>query len=140
MKTPLSVTLPDLLLLKWVKMFSFEKLEVYKKAFETNKMVYHLLQGNNTIPSYARSQLGRASLSVMLNIAEGCAKFSDRDRRNFYVMARGSAFECASLINFLNSEKEIDDAFKAELTLSFEEISKMLFSMIKNLTLREAAR
>jgi four helix bundle protein len=140
MKTTLPCILSVLVLLKWVKMFPFEKLEVYKKAFETNKLVYRLLQENNTMPSYARTQLGRASLSVMLNIAEGCAKFSDRDRRNFYVMARGSAFECASLIFFLNSEKEIDDPAKAELTLSFEEISKMLFTMIKNLTMREAGR
>jgi four helix bundle protein len=69
----------------------------------------------------------------MLNIAEGSAKMSNRDRRNFYITARGSAFECASLIGFLNEESEIADDLKAELYSSFEEILKMLFAMIKNL-------
>jgi len=69
----------------------------------------------------------------MLNIAEGSAKFSKRDRKNFYIVARGSAFECASLINFLNDEGEINDELKSELSTSYEEISRMLFAMIKNL-------
>ena len=114
-------------------MFSYEKLEVYKKATQTNQKVYRLLKQNKSIPSFAKNQFERASLSVRLNIAEGSAKISNRDRRNFYITARGSAFECASLIGFLNGESEIADDLKEELYSSFEEISKMLFAMIKNL-------
>jgi hypothetical protein len=69
-------------------MFSFEGLIVYKKAFEANQKVYRLLKENRVIPLYVKNQLGRASLSIMLNIAEGSAKFGDRDRRNFYITAR----------------------------------------------------
>lgn len=69
----------------------------------------------------------------MLNIAEGCAKFSNKDRRNFYVIARGSVFECASLVRFLEEEGEIETSFKESLYNSFEEISKMLFVMIRQL-------
>jgi len=89
-------------------MFPYENLEVYKKAYTTNQTVYRLLKENKEIPRFARDQLVRASLSIMLNIAEGSAKFSKKDRRNFYVTARGSIFECASLISFLNGEGEID--------------------------------
>jgi four helix bundle protein len=71
-------------------MFSYENLEVYKKAYRANQCVYRLIKENRTIPNYIRNQLGRASLSIMLNIAEGSGKFSDKDRRNFYVTARGS--------------------------------------------------
>jgi len=114
-------------------MFSYENLEVYKKASQTNQKVYRLLKQNKSMPSFAKNQFGRASLSVMLNIAEGSAKISNSDRRNFYITARASAFECASLIGFLNGESEIADDLKEELYSSFEEISKMLFAMIKNL-------
>ena len=68
----------------------------------------------------------------MLNIAEGSAKFSKKDRRNFYVTAR-VLFLNAALISFLNGEGEINQEMKAELSSSYEEISRILFTMIKNL-------
>ena len=114
-------------------MFSYENLDVYKKAYETNQKVYRLLKENKTITAYTKNQLGRASLSIMLNIAEGSAKFSSKDRRNFYITARGSVFECSSLINFLCDENEIAANWKEELYSRYEEISKILFTMIKNL-------
>jgi four helix bundle protein len=114
-------------------MFPYENLEVYKKAYQTNKKVYHLLKGNKNIPAYVKDQLGRASLSIMLNIAEGSAKFSNRDRRNFYVTARGSVFECASLTTFLYDENEMATDLFNEINGTYEELSKMLFTMIKNL-------
>jgi four helix bundle protein len=114
-------------------MFPYEQLEVYKKAWQSNQKVYRLLKGNTCIVHYIRNQLGRASLSVMLNIAEGSAKFSVKDRRNFYIIARGSVFECASIISFLHNEGEIADDFKNDLYTSFEEISRILYTMIKNL-------
>jgi len=79
-------------------MFSYENLEVYKKAYSLNQQVYRFLKETNTIPRYAKDQLGRASLSIMLNIAEGSAKFSNKDRKNFYTTERGSTFECASFL------------------------------------------
>jgi four helix bundle protein len=114
-------------------MFPYENLEVYKKAFASNKTIYHFLKGNKSIPGYAKDQLGRASLSIMLNIAEGSAKFGSKDRRSFYVTARGSAFECAALITFLNDERELPTDTFEQLSGAYEEISKMLFTMIKNL-------
>ncbi|HSB93879.1 MAG TPA: four helix bundle protein [Flavitalea sp.] len=114
-------------------MFSFENLTVYKKAFQTNQKVYHLLKSKQALAGYLRNQLGRASLSIMLNIAEGSAKFTRKDRKNFYVTARGSSFECAAIITFLHEEGEIETVLKDELNFSFEEISRILFTMIKNL-------
>ena len=114
-------------------MFSYQKLEVYKKAFQLNLSVYNLLKENSKIPAYARNQLGRASLSIVLNIAEGSAKFTNKDRRSFYVIARGSIFESAAMVNILYAENEISLELKEKLEVSLEEISKMLYAMIKNL-------
>lgn len=52
-------------------MFSYERLTGYQKAFQANQKLYRLLKENKVIASYARNQLGRAALSIMLNIAEG---------------------------------------------------------------------
>jgi len=114
-------------------MFAFETKDIYWKAFRANKKIYKFLKANNTIPLYYKNQFGRASLSIMLNIAEGSAKFSIKDRKNFLIIARASAFECASLLNFLFDEGEITLELKTELYSSFDEISRILYIMIKNL-------
>ncbi len=114
-------------------MLSYQKLEVYKKAYLVNKSIYNLIKENSNIPAYAKNQLGRASLSIVLNIAEGSAKFTKRDRRSFFVIARGSVFESAALIDILSDENEIPLELKNQLEARFEEISKMLYAMIKNL-------
>ncbi len=80
-----------------------------------------------------KDQLGRASLSIQLNFAEGSGRFAKRDRRNFFVVARSSALECASLIQFLFAENEISVEEQSDFLASYEELSKMLFTMIKNL-------
>ena len=117
-------------------MFPYEQFEVYKKAYQVNQKLYRLLRGNKMIASYAKNQLGRASLSIMLNIAEGSAKYSAKDRRNFFITARGSVFECASIICFLYDEGEIPEDLKTDFYSCLDEISRILYAMIKNLESR----
>jgi len=69
----------------------------------------------------------------MLNIAEGTSRFSNKDRKNFFVIARGSAFECAAILEYLFETEEITQQGFLESEQRLEEISKMLFGLIKNL-------
>jgi four helix bundle protein len=73
-------------------MFDFEKLVVYQKAKTFNKKVYHFLKISKNLDRTTRDQFRRASFSIMLNIAEGTSRFSKPDRRNFYVISRGSQY------------------------------------------------
>jgi four helix bundle protein len=118
-------------------MFFFEKMDVYKKAEAFHSAVYQFLKGNPPLPGYLRDQFGRAALSISLNIAEGSGRFSNKDRRNFYVMARSSAFECAAITKVLLVEKAVPDATAADWTAQLENISKALFGMIRNLDPKE---
>ena len=114
-------------------MFPFENLEVYKKAFDSHQKVNVLLISETKIPGYLKNQYGRASLSIMLNIAEGSGRVTNKDRRSFMISARGSTFECVAILDFLYSQNDISPDFHEEIKSGYEEISKMLYAMIKNL-------
>ena len=80
-------------------MFSHEKLQVYQRSIEwlaaSNKLVKTFPMGNADLAN----QLRRATLSVPLNIAEGAGKTSKLDKKRNYGIARGSALECAAILD-----------------------------------------
>lgn len=114
-------------------MFDFEKLIAYQKARDVNKKIQKLLV-EKKISIVLRDQLYRASISMVINIAEGTGKLSKNDRKNFYVISRGSVFECASLLEMLYDEAIIKsdelDSFKSDL----EEVSQLLSGLINSFT------
>jgi four helix bundle protein len=48
-----------------------------------------------------RDQLDRASVSVVLNIAEGAGRRTAADKAHFFTIARGSPTECAVVLELL---------------------------------------
>jgi four helix bundle protein len=48
-----------------------------------------------------RDQLDRASVSIALNIAEGAGRRTRADKAHFFTVARGSATECAAMLEIL---------------------------------------
>src|SRR4030042_4366336 len=112
-------------------MFDFEKLEVYRKAKELNKEILIFLRENKLLDSYIRDQPKRASISVVINIAEGSGKFSKADKRNFYTISRGSVFECVSLLEIIHDENQIENTKYDDFIRRYEEISKMLLGLIR---------
>ncbi|MGB8190319.1 MAG: four helix bundle protein, partial [Chitinophagaceae bacterium] len=76
------------------------------------------------------SQIRRASLSVVLNIAEGCSRKSEVERKRFFEISRGSiveidaAFDMADKLGYL---KNVNCIFISELiNKTFSMLSKML--------------
>ncbi|MEX1001798.1 MAG: four helix bundle protein [Crocinitomicaceae bacterium] len=114
-------------------MFDFQKLEVYKKAktFHVNCKSIILAK---KLDKYVIDQLGRASFSVPLNIAEGSGKFSKADRRNFFIIARASLFECIAVLDILCDQKTITQSEFENISMEADELSRMLYAMIKNLS------
>lgn len=114
-------------------MFDFENLEVYKKAKAFNTEINSSILRNDNLDSVLKNQLRRASLSIVLNIAEGSSRFSKPDRKNYSVIARGSVFECVAIFDILKDTRLMKIHEFDQLYSKAEEISKILFVMIKNL-------
>ena len=76
-----------------------ERLEVYAVSLRFHATACALLPRRDV--RTLRDQLERASLGVVLNVAEGAGRRSGPDRRRFYEMARGSATESAAIIDVL---------------------------------------
>ena len=76
-------------------MFHVQTLDVYKCAVAFLPVGYALASlGDGELAS----QLRRAALSINLNIAEGTGRLG-KDERRFLVIARGSALECAAVLD-----------------------------------------
>jgi len=80
--------------------FDHEKLTVYQRAIEFVGWADDFLSEVER-RAEAKDHLSRASASVPVNIAEGNAKWSKRDRSRYQDTAYGSALECAACLDVL---------------------------------------
>jgi four helix bundle protein len=90
--------------------FPFEKLIAYQKAIDFSDRI---CQATFTFPSrfyFLVDQLNRAALSIATNITEGNGRFTNRDRKNFFGIARGSTQECVPLLELARRRELIEDA------------------------------
>jgi len=76
-----------------------ERLDVYELALEFLVLANGVIEGLPRGRSHLADQFTRASLSIVLNLAEGAGKHSKLDKRRYYITARGSATESAALLD-----------------------------------------
>ena len=111
-------------------MLTHEKLDVYKCALRFTEAA---LQLSNKLPrgySGASDQLRRASISIALNIAEGAGKQSPADKRRFYAIARGSALECAAILDIVKLLIQGQEILIADSKILLHRIVSMLSKLI----------
>lgn len=113
---------------------SHKKLEVYTISMSMVKEVYRITALFPAAELYGIvSQLRRASVSVISNLAEGAARKSGKEKRRFYEISRSSVveidtqLEISLMLSFLSKE----DIMK--LKEYNESIFRILSTMIRNL-------
>src|SRR5262245_51084757 len=112
--------------------FIFENLEVYQRAVDLAEKIDRLTEGFAGRGNYyLADQLRRAVISISLNIAEGNGRWHVKDRRNFFWIARGSAFECVPLVELCRRKKLMTEETCPELKAELEIIAKMLAALIR---------
>jgi four helix bundle protein len=108
--------------------FGFQRLDVYRAASEFLGCSWALSEKIPRGHSDLTDQLRRAALSIPLNIAEGSGKFT-REAVRFYTIARGSALECAAVLDAV----EVIGALKAEELVRARELLERIVSMLTGL-------
>ena len=79
-----------------------EKLDVFRVAVEFQAIAAQI---GTKASAALRDQFERASVSIVLNIAEGAGRRSKRDKARFYSIARGSAMECGGVLAILSARQ-----------------------------------
>ena len=116
--------------------FIFEKLEVYQKAIDFADKITTTTEKLPRGYYFLTDQLNRAALSIATNIAEGNGRFTKADRKNFFIIARGSVQECVPLLELAVRRKLIKPDDHQRLRNDLEEIAKMISGLIKGMDSR----
>lgn len=114
--------------------FRFLQWEVYQDAKRLMSLVLRLV---SKIPREYRYELGsqliRSAFSIILNIAEGSGKTSDRELNRFINISLGSVNETLAGIDVLRDNKFITGNEFSDAQLILESISRQLGGFKKKL-------
>ena len=110
----------------------FEELRCYQLALTLLGAAYKLAAG---LPGYEKynlaSQIRRAALSVVLNIAEGYGRYHYLDKLRFFYIARGSLTETRAAFSAAHTVGHIDAAQRDWALSTESEIQKSLNGYIR---------
>lgn len=110
--------------------FYFEKLEVWQDARALVKEVYALSKSFPSEEKYGiTSQLKRAVVSIVLNIAEGMSRNTEKDKARFINQSFGSAIEVINLIILCHDLGFIEEAQYGHFRERAEMITNKLNSL-----------
>jgi four helix bundle protein len=115
--------------------FSFEDLEVWKKAVEYSTAVLLLTEKVSTNRKHERliAQLEASVVSIASNIAEGKGRYSKREFIQYLYIARGSLYESVTQLIIFQRCGIIADEELNQMRSVSTEIAKMLSSLISSI-------
>ncbi|MFA5361971.1 MAG: four helix bundle protein [Candidatus Omnitrophota bacterium] len=114
----------------------FEDLNAWQNARVLVNFVYDLRKDQKTRDFNLVNQIQRAAVSVMANISEGFGRFSFKDSKQFYTIARGSIAEVQSHLYILLDRKMVS---KEEFVKVYEQsviTNKLINGLIRNANCR----
>jgi len=118
-----------------------EKLQVYRLAVQFQTLATELMpRQRGMLLATLRDQLDRASISIVLNIAEGAGRFSPPDKARFYGIARGSATECGALLDLLFARYLVAQPLYGEARSLIVRIVQMLTRLADRMATMRATR
>lgn len=90
---------------------SFKDMPVWEQAMEVAVKIFELTDNLPRREDYGlTSQIRRSALSISGNIAEGFGRNHTKDKVNFYYIARGSATETQSHLEYAKRVKYVSPA------------------------------
>ena len=113
--------------------FRFVKFKVYQDAKKLHRKIVFLTKSFPAEFYYLKDQLRRSSLSIVLVIAEGSAKRSDRDFNRYVEMGMGSGNETAAGLDVAVSEGLTSESEYKEAVSLCEDVVNQLGGFSKKL-------
>ncbi len=102
---------------------------VWQKAHKLAVEVFKITVGLPRSEDYGlTSQIRKSSNSAPANIAEGFGRNTNKDKANFYIIARGTSFETQNHLLYGNKVGYFNDA---DITKLFSEYSELIYELNK---------
>lgn len=115
-------------------MRDFKKLLIWQKAMDVVTDAYKSVEKFPGEEKYGlRSQVTRCAVSIAANIAEGNAKSSEKEKRQYMERALGSAFELETHMLIVEKVGWLADQEVKKILKLIEEEQKMLSTFIDKL-------
>ncbi len=113
-------------------MHNFKDLKIWSKSRVLVKKIYELTEEFPSDEKFGLiSQMRRAAVSIVSNIAEGSGKESDKDFCRFLEVAYSSSFELETQLILAVDLTFIKQDTSTEILIDIQEIQKMIYSFIK---------
>jgi four helix bundle protein len=115
-------------------MRNFREFDVWKDG---RLFVNKIYDATDTFPDREKfgltSQLNRAAVSIILNIAEGASRKSEKDFARFLEISIGSAFEVETVLLIASDRNMLKEGVAEELIREVHSIQKRLNNFISKL-------
>jgi four helix bundle protein len=119
---------------------SFRDLLVWQRAMQLTLAIYRLTQGFPREEAYGLcGQLGRSAVSIPSNIAEGPARLSTGEFRQFLGIARGSNAELQTQLEIARDLGYSEGKTTAEAEGLSIEVGKMINAILQSLNTQPLA-
>lgn len=122
------------------RVYDFQRLAVYRKALDLVELADRFAPAFAGPRRHLGWQLHRAATSVPLNLAEGTGRYRSADKAQFYVIATGSAMECAAILDIADRLDVGPRALRARLRDLLAEVIPMLVSLSRAVRTRPTSR
>jgi four helix bundle protein len=110
-----------------------KKLDVWKLSIELSRRIYDLTGGYPGEEKFGLvSQMRRAAVSIASNVAEGAARSSNNEFRNFLSIARGSLSELDTQLDLSQQLGFITEQCRSEVDGLLIRIDKMLYALYES--------
>lgn len=116
-----------------MRIFSFEKLNVWQKARQLSLKIYKSTKGFPSEEKFGlTSQMRRSAVSISSNIAEGTGRHSFKDKARFTEIAYSSALELLNQAILSNDLEFLSNEFYQDIRQDISEITAMLDGLYKS--------
>lgn len=113
---------------------SFRDMEVWKQSNSLSCKVFNISETLPRSEDYAlKSQIRKSANSVSANIAEAFGRHSKKDKINFYIISRGSAFETQNHLLYGKGVCYFKDSTAEQFVDDYESLILQLNKIMKTL-------